>query len=203
MIKKSPPLSGNERASDEELIVKIRQQDHEALATLLHRYIPLVSAKAQRSRINGMEEDDIYQEAMIGLISAIKNYREDRESSFKTFASLCVNRRIATAAQAQMSLKHKPFQNYVSIDEGDASVEAELTGVDPSAQDPAHIVIEREFIREKKQQIEDLLSVFEREALMLYIGGFTYAEISRQLKSTPKAVDNALQRVRRKLRSAK
>ena len=202
MMEKSSLLQGGE-PSDEELIEKIRKQDHDALSLLLNRYIPMITAKARESRIEGMDKDDIYQEAMIGFIGAVRNYQRERESSFKTFANLCVNRRIATAAQAQMSLKHKPFQNYVSIDEGDASVEAELTGVDPSAQDPAHIVIERESIREKKQQIEDLLSVFEREALMLYIGGFTYAEISRQLKSTPKAVDNALQRVRRKLRSAK
>ncbi len=200
MMEKSSLLQGGE-PSDEELIEKIRKQDHDALSLLLNRYIPMIAAKARESRIEGMDKDDIYQEAMIGFIGAVRNYQRERESSFKTFANLCVNRRIATAAQAQMSLKHKPFQNYVSIDDGDASVQSELTGASLEL-DPARILLERESMREKRKQIEDLLSVFEREALMLYIGGFTYAEISQRMKTTPKAVDNALQRVRRKLRSA-
>lgn len=201
MMEKGTSPKDEARFSDEALIQEIRHQNHDALAELMERYIPLSAQKAKNSRIDGMDEDDVFQEAMIGLIGAVRAYREDRESSFRTFANLCMNRRIASAAQIQHSLKHRPFQNYISIEQND-SVESELTGVFPQKQDPEHIIIERESMEEKKKQIEDLLSVFEREALMLYIGGFTYEEISQRLESTPKAIDNALQRVRRKLRSA-
>lgn len=202
MMGKSSSPQGQARLSDEQLIREIRNQNHGAMSALFDRYIPAASAKARSSWIDGMDEDDIFQEAMIGFIGAVRSYREDRESSFRTFANLCMNRRLASVVQSQQSLKQKPFQNYVSIDKDSGSVETELSFVHPQQLDPEHIVIEREAIEERKQQIENLLSVFEREALMLYIGGFTYEEISQRLESTPKAVDNALQRVRRKLRSA-
>ncbi|MBC8570184.1 sigma-70 family RNA polymerase sigma factor [Zongyangia hominis] len=200
MGKSASPL--DETHCDEWLIREIRNQNPNAMGVLFDRYIPVAKMKARGSRIAGMEEDDIFQEAMIGLIGAVRSYREDRESSFKTFANLCMNRRIASVAQSQQSLKQKPFQNYISIDKGDDAVETQWSLMNPQQLDPEHIVIEREAIEEKKKQFENLLSVFEREALMLYIGGFTYEEISQRLESTPKAVDNALQRVRRKLRSA-
>lgn len=169
--------------------------DRLATTELVARYLPLVRHKAAGYRLPGMEPDDIVQEGLMGLIKAIRLYSPER-SSFPTFASLCIATSMATAAKAALSQKSFPLRNYLPLPDDDAPT------VEHSRQDsPEQHLVEREQVAELYRRIDTALSLFEQQTLKLYLSGHSYTEISQLMCTTPKAVDNALQRVRRKLRS--
>lgn len=179
--------------SDEQLIALVRQKDDGAATELVTRYLPLVRKRASGYFLPGMEAEDIVQEGLLGLLKAIRLYQPGK-SEFAAFASLCISSSMADAARSALSGKSIPLRDYTSLSE-------EGTILLPAG-DPAQQVMAREQLAELERKIRTSLSVFEQQVLRLYLTGRSYAEISRLLLTTPKAVDNALQRVRRKLRSA-
>lgn len=179
--------------TDEALILSARKGDDEAVTELVTRYLPMIRRRASRYFLPGMEAEDVIQEGLIGLLKAIRLY-DGRQSAFPTFASLCVGSTMATAARAALSQKNQPLSDYSTLEELEgSSAERPMS--------PEEEVIIAEQLAELDGKIHTRLSGFEQKALTLYLSGHSYAEISQLLLTSPKAVDNALQRVRRKLRS--
>lgn len=171
--------------SDDILISMIRNGSTTAVTELVMRYIPLIRRKAASYRLPGMEPEDIVQEGLLGLIKAISRYQPGK-SSFSTFAWLCVSSSLATAAKSALSPKSLPLSNYAPL--------GELSTLDIQRQPSERT--------ELLGSIYSRLSPLEQQVLKLYLSGHSYTETAHRLSTTPKAVDNALQRVRRKLRAA-
>lgn len=190
-----------EDALDEQLAVQAKGGDSDALALLIQRYIPLVRLRAKTYCKGVLDEDDLFQEGMIALLKAIRNYRSDVPGSFKTFAFVCVNNKLISAVTAHMREKNTPMRGYLSLSEPETATDSFLL-VSPQENGPEQVLIRNEEAYALNRKIENLLSLFERQVLCLYLSSYSYDEMSRQLGSSTKAVDNALQRVRRKLRNA-
>ena len=183
--------------SDEQLVVRAKDGDDEALTALIQRYAPFVRMRAGAYGVKELDADDLYQEGMIALLTAVRNYCAGLNSSFRTFASVCINNKLNSALRAHMREKNAPMRGYLSLSEPEVPEEA-LTA---HTLDPEQLVIQSEETDARNRRIETLLSLFERQVLKLYLSSYSYEEMSKQLGSSTKAVDNALQRVRRKLRS--
>ena len=192
-------ISASFAVADETLAQRAKNGDDEALADLIERYTPLVCMRARAYARGVMDVDDVYQEGMIALLKAVRNYREDTAGSFRTFAAVCVNNKMLSAVTAHMRDKNAPMRSYLSLS-GREIPEDLLAAVSPET-DPEKLVIASEESAARNRRIENLLSPFERQVLRLYLSSYSYEERSRQLGSSTKAVDNALQRVRRKLRN--
>ena len=192
-------ISASFAVADETLAQRAKNGDDEALADLIERYTPLVCMRARAYARGVMDVDDVYQEGMIALLKAVRNYREDTAGSFRTFAAVCVNNKMLSAVTAHMRDKNAPMRSYLSLS-GREILEDLLAAVSPET-DPEKLVIASEESAARNRRIENLLSPFERQVLRLYLSSYSYEEMSRQLGSSTKAVDNALQRVRRKLRN--
>ena len=192
-------ISASFAVADETLAQRAKNGDDEALADLIERYTPLVCMRARAYARGVMDVDDVYQEGMIALLKAVRNYREDTAGSFRTFAAVCVNNKMLSAVTAHMRDKNAPMRSYLSLS-GREIPEDLLAAVSPET-DPEKLVIASEESAARNRRIENLLSPFERQVLRLYLSSYSYEELSRQLGSSTKAVDNALQRVRRKLRN--
>lgn len=177
---------------DEELILQIKNGSDTAVTELVLRYLPLIRHKAAGYSLPGMERDDLVQEGLLGLLKAISLYDGSR-SSFATFASLCVSSSMATAAKSALSQKNLPLFNYVPLSDGELPA---------SGDNPAEQLASREQVNELLHRISTSLSSFEQQVLRLYLTGHPYQAIADLLSTSPKAVDNALQRIRRKLRTA-
>lgn len=189
--------------TDEELVRFTRQGDSEALDFLITKYKPLVRIKAKSYFLIGADKEDIIQEGMIGLFKAVRDFSGVHQASFKAFAELCITRQIITAIKTATRQKHIPLNSYVSLDkpvgdEDQASTLMDLLQTDAS-EDPANFVVHREQFLDMESRINELLSPFEQKVLALYIDGCSYQEISEQLKRHMKSIDNALQRIKRKL----
>ena len=182
--------------TDEELVKLARAGDDSAVAAVISRMLPAAKAKARSLAGGSVEPDDLAQEGMFGLISAIHRYDESAGASFKTFAGVCMERKILSAVKAAARQKHMPLANYVNIDS-----DTEFSSVVSPVMNPEDMVIAREAASRAAALIEQSLSGFERQAIRLYLSGISYEGIARKLGCTPKSVDNALQRVRRKLKS--
>ena len=191
-------------ASDEQLVALAREGDDEALGALLDRYRGFARSKARSYFLVGADREDVVQEGMIGLYKAIRDYNPDRQSTFRGFAELCVSRQIITAIKTATRQKHGPLNNYVSFhrpvladDEGERC----LADVLPSIQisDPAELVVSAERIRALQEHFDEALSDLEAEVLALYVDGKSYQEIAERLQRHVKSIDNALQRIKRKL----
>ena len=183
--------------SDEQLVVRAKDGDDEALTALIQRYAPFVRMRAGGYGVKELDADDLYQEGMIALLTAVRNYCAGLNSSFRTFASVCINNKLNSALRAHMREKNAPMRGYLSLSEPEVPEEA-LTA---HTLDPEQLVIQSEETDARNRRIETLLSLFERQVLKLYLSSYSYEEMSKQLGSSTKAVDNALQRVRRKLRT--
>jgi len=181
---------------DRELIFRLRDGEENALAVLVSRYMRVVHAKAKSYSIQGYETDDIVQEGLIGFLQAVEKYDADFDCSFYTYASTCIDNRIRKAMQYANTNKFKCIDRSISID--DLPVEEKLND---SSATPEEIVIAKEKWNAVKIGVDTLLSDLERDVLFLYLDGDDYKQISLQLGISPKAVDNALQRVRRKLKN--
>lgn len=187
---------------DEEIIRTIHQGDSGALDFIINRYKDFVRMKARTYFLIGADKEDIIQEGMIGLFKAIRDFDEDKLSSFKAFAEVCITRQIITAIKTATRQKHIPLNSYVSLDKPMYDEESERTLLDviagSTAIDPQELLVDREKLIDAELKLSELLSEFEKDVLHLYIGGCTYQEISSELKRHEKSIDNALQRVKRK-----
>jgi RNA polymerase sporulation-specific sigma factor len=195
--------SADER-TDDELVRASREGDDEALTVLLTKYRAFARVKARSYFLVGADREDIVQEGMIGLYKAIRDFNPDMQSSFRAFAELCVTRQIITAIKTATRQKHGPLNNYVSFHRpvgGDDDGERVLGDVIPTVaiSDPADLVISAERIRALQQHFDAVLSDLETEVLRLYVEGKCYQEIAERLKRHVKSIDNALQRIKKKL----
>ncbi len=188
---------------DEELIELIQEGESEALDYLIKKYRNFVRAKARAYFLIGADREDIVQEGMIGLYKAIRDFKEDKLASFKAFAELCITRQIITAIKTATRQKHIPLNSYVSLDKPIYDEESDRTLMDvisgAKILDPEELLINREKINNIESKVMELLSDLERKVLALYLDGRSYQEISDELDRHVKSIDNALQRVKRKL----
>lgn len=198
----APHLCG--RAADDQLLRRSRHGDESATNRLLERYKNFVRVKARSYFLVGADRDDLIQEGMIGLYKAMRDYREDRQASFRAFAELCVTRQIITAIKTATRQKHTPLNNAVSLsrpvfveDEDDRTLMDTLPGA--ALSDPVELVIGVEEMLSLKDGVRSALSQLEAQVLKLYIDGKSYQEIALGLNRHIKSVDNALQRVKRKV----
>ena len=189
---------------DEEIISLIRNGDKHALEYLLEKYKDLVNFKVARFFIVGAEKEDVFQEGMIGLYKAIKDFDSEKQNSFKTFAGLCVERQLITAIKSSNRQKHMPLNLSMSLNshasEEDDENENELISIlyNKSAEDPLETITKKEYYREIEQIMDKNLSDFEKKVLHRYINGESYVSIAEKLDSNVKSVDNAIQRIRKK-----
>ena len=188
--------------SDEALIARIRQGDRTAEGLLYDRYKQLVRSRAHSYFLIGADHEDLVQEGMIGLYKAVCEYDESKAASFKSFAELCITRQILSAIKQATRKKHGPLNNYVSLNRSETS-DGDLTLLDTvrslSVADPEDVVIGRENFDQLVQHLNNVLSPMEQRVLNLYLCGYSYPQIAAKLEKPAKSVDNAMQRVKRKL----
>jgi len=192
-----------EEQTDEELVEAVRQGDTDALEYLIQKYKNFVRAKARSYFLIGADREDIVQEGMIGLYKSIRDFRGDKLSSFKAFAELCITRQIITAIKTATRQKHIPLNSYVSLDKPIYDEDSDRTLLDVictvRVADPEELIINQEEFDDIEDKMSELLSDLERKVLMLYLDGRSYQEIAVDLARHVKSIDNALQRVKRKL----
>ncbi len=188
---------------DNELVLLVRSGDTQALEFLIQKYKSFVRAKAKTYFLVGADHEDISQEGMIGLYKAIRDFQADKLSSFRAFAELCITRQIITAIKTATRQKHMPLNSYISLDKPIYDEDSERTLIDvleaTIAMDPQELLVNRERYGDMERKLAELLSDLERKVLLLYLEGKTYQEISSELSRHAKSIDNALQRVKRKL----
>ncbi|MDQ0255988.1 RNA polymerase sporulation-specific sigma factor [Evansella vedderi] len=188
---------------DESLVEYVREGDSSALEYLINKYKNFVRAKARSYFLIGADHEDIVQEGMIGLYKAIRDFKGDKLSSFKAFAELCITRQIITAIKTATRQKHIPLNSYVSLDKPIYDEESDRTLLDvivaSKVSDPEELLINQEEFDDIEVKMGEILSDLERKVLMLYLDGRSYQEISADLNRHVKSIDNALQRVKRKL----
>ena len=192
-----------EEMTDEQIVQLAQAGEEPALEYLLNKYKNFVRAKARSYFLIGADHEDIVQEGMIGLFKAIRDYREDRLSSFRAFAELCITRQIITAIKTATRQKHIPLNSYVSLNKPIYDEESDRTLLDVITEgylaNPEDVLINREDMSLIEVRIAQSLSPLERQVLAKYLQGKSYQEISRDMKRQIKSIDNALQRVKRKL----
>lgn len=188
---------------DEQVIEKVHVGDSDALDYLITKYRNFVRAKARSYFLIGADREDIVQEGMIGLYKSIRDFREDKLTSFKAFAELCITRQIITAIKTATRQKHIPLNSYVSLDKPIFDEESDRTLLDvisgAKTLNPEEMIINQEEFDDIEMKMGELLSDLERKVIVLYLDGRSYQEISDDLNRHVKSIDNALQRVKRKL----
>lgn len=193
------------QVTDEELIDRLRDGDTRITDYIMDKYKNLVRSKAGTMYILGADREDLIQEGMIGLFKAIRDYDSGRDASFYTFADLCISRQMYSAVQAAGRMKHIPLNTYISLyGEGTGGGEDEegevLSALADRGLGPEEQFIDRESVERLEQQIERELSGFEKQVFELYITGMGYSQIARLLGRDEKSTDNALQRLKGKIR---
>ncbi|MDQ6601042.1 RNA polymerase sporulation sigma factor SigH [Bacillus salipaludis] len=193
----------NNELEDEILIDNIHNGDSESLERLIFKYKNFVRSRSSKYFLIGGDREDIVQEGMIGLYKAIRDYQKGKMSSFLSFAEMCIKRQMITAVKQATRQKHKPLNSYVSLDKPVYKEDGSVTFMDlipgTSNSDPMSLVLNKEKDCEFKLQLTKLLSELERKVLSLYLDGQSYVEMSEELNTQVKSVDNALQRVKRKI----
>lgn len=188
---------------DEEVVIEAKVGNNRAQEYLISKYENFVKAKAKSYFLIGADKEDIYQEGMIGLYKAIRDFNPEKLTSFKAFAEVCVTRQIITAIKTATRQKHIPLNTYISLNKPIYEEESErtlldvLTGIKIS--DPEELMISKEQMDYIEEKIEKVLSELELEVLTSYLDGKSYQEIACDLDRQSKSIDNALQRVKRKL----
>ena len=190
--------------ADLQLVVRARNGDSAAMDALIRRYTGFVRLKASSYFLAGGESDDLNQEGLIGLYKAVRDFRADKETSFRSFAELCITRQIITAIKTATRFKHAPLNTYVSFsqtpagqDDGECTLGDALPG--PGVDDPAVCVISTQELQSLVFCLGTGLSPLESDALRLYLEGNSYEELAEELGCDTKTIDNALQRVKRKV----
>lgn len=189
---------------DDETLVRLSQEgDSKAQDILIRRYKNLVKGKSRAYFLMGADKEDIVQEGMIGLFKAIRDYRPDKVASFKSFAEMCVKRQIITAIKTAARQKHMPLNSYVSLNKPVFDEESDRTMYDLMTNsrefDPEHLIIRKEELKSLEDKMGEVLSDLEWDVLNAYLDGKTYSEIALKMNKQVKSVDNALQRVKKKL----
>ena len=188
---------------DEEIVAMAKEGNDRALEYLLCKYQNFVKSKAKSYFLIGADKEDIYQEGMIGLFKAIRDFKDNKLASFRVFAELCITRQIITAVKTATRQKHIPLNTYISLnkpiydEESDRTLLDIISGIKVS--DPEELIIDREEMENIESKIEEVLSSLEMEVLNSYLDGKSYQEIASDLDRQAKSIDNALQRVKRKL----
>lgn len=199
--------------TDEELIDRLRDGDAHITDYIMNKYKNLVRKKAKSMYILGADNDDLIQEGMIGLFKAVRDYDAGRDASFYTFADLCISRQMYNAVQASRREKHAPLNTYISLYADMTEAEGEQNGNGSGMKllntiasavetNPEQLMIDRENVADIEAMIEKELSSFEKQVLDLYLTGMSYSQIARVLSRDEKSTDNALQRLKSKLRKA-
>jgi RNA polymerase sporulation-specific sigma factor len=199
------PQKAQRELEDLQLVVRARNGDDVALDHLLRRYTGFVRLKASSYFLAGGDSEDLVQEGLIGLYKAVRDFRVEKETSFRSFAELCVTRQIITAIKTATRFKHQPLNGYVSFShspagqdsDGDCTLGDALPG--PSVNDPSVCVISTEELQSLVFCLGSGLSRLESDALRLYLEGSSYEEMAEELGCDTKTIDNALQRVKRKI----
>ena len=191
------------KISDEEICQKIKAGNHDGMDYLLNKYKEMVRKKARSFYLIGGEKDDLIQEGMIGLYKAIRDFNYEKSSTFKGFAELCVTRQIITAIKTATRQKHIPLNTYISLNKPVSEDDSERTLLDILStikiSDPEELIIGKEEKARIENAIAKVLSDLEMEVLQSYLDGKSYQEIACDLDRQAKSIDNALQRVKRKL----
>lgn len=191
------------KLSDGELVYLANQGDDAAMEILMENYKNVVRAKTRAYFLVGADRDDVIQEGMLGLFKAIRDYRPDKNSSFHSFAELCITRQIITAIKTATRLKHSPLNSYVSLSKPMYEEENERMLIEivnnRENLDPEEILISREELLVKNTKMRESLSSFENAVFTLFSEGVTYQEIAIKLGKSPKSIDNALQRIKKKI----
>ncbi len=195
---------GNKYASmtDEEIVKKIKEGDSYAQNYLLEKYSDLVNMKSNKFFLIGADDDDMYQEGMIGLYKAIKSFDLEKQNSFKTFANLCIERQLITAIKTSNRQKHIPLNSSFSLnlsayDENDDTSVLEVLDT-KMVEDPLDTITKKEYYEFIENRIDENLSSFEKQVLNRYIQGESYVDIANKLDTPVKSIDNAIQRIRKK-----
>jgi len=195
------------QASDEELILMYRDGEEEAAGFLMNKYKNLVRKKAGSMYILGGDREDLIQEGMIGLYKAVRDYDMGRDVNFYTFADLCVSRQMYTAVQASNRQKHLPLNTYISIygqsmssEEGDKEYDIMNTLISQTDSNPEEMMIAQENMEQMEQSILKELSELEKQVFELHLTGMNYTEIAKVLGRDAKSTDNALQRMKGKIK---
>ena len=191
-----------ETLKDEELIDRLRDGETQITDYIMDKYKHLVRKKAKSMYILGADNDDLIQEGMIGLFKAIRDYRMEKDVSFYHFADLCITRQIYHAVEASQRKKHQPLNTYISLNaqmgqESEDTLQDLLESVENP--NPEQLLIDQENANDIQEKLYKNLSKFERQVLLLYLQGSNYRQIAKQLHKEPKAIDNALQRIRGKI----
>ena len=192
--------------TDETLVNEaLYKQNNVALDCLIGRYKDIVSMKANKFFMVGSEKDDMLQEGYIGLYKAIKSFDAEKQNSFKTFATICIERQLITAVKNSNRQKHIPLNSSVSLNatafeegESDDTTVMEILDAHKTSEDPLDIITKKEYFSSVEKNIDDSLSNFERKVLELYKNGYSYANIAEKLGTKVKSVDTAIQRIKKK-----
>lgn len=192
-----------EKRTDEELIQLLRDGDQQAEWELYDRYKPLVRARARTFFLVGGDHEDLVQEGMLGCYKAVCEYDPTKNASFRSFAELCITRQILSAIKIATRKKHQPLNTYISLNRPAFEPDEDKTLMDMVANmdtmDPEAMLISQENFQAMTQDINERLSKLEKQALELYLRGFSYQQIGETLGKPPKSIDNAIQRVKKKL----
>jgi RNA polymerase sporulation-specific sigma factor len=203
LLQKENELANLEMMRDEEIVEIAKKDNSLALEYLIYKYKNYVKCRARSYYLIGADKEDIIQEGMIGLYKAIRDYDKDKLASFRAFAEICITRQIITAIKTATRQKHIPLNSYISLnkplydDESDRTLLDIVSGV--GICDPEELMIGRENLSLMEMKIAEVLSELELEVLMSYVDGMSYQEIAKELDRHVKCIDNALQRVKRKL----
>lgn len=193
----------NNQLADEQLLLKIKSGDGVALDQLINKYKNFVRAKAKTYFLVGADREDIVQEGMIGLFKAIRDFKDDKLVSFKSFAEICVTRQIITAIKTATRQKHMPLNTYVSLNKPVFEEDGERTLIETinhdTVSDPEMLFISKEELNRIEGKINEILSPLELEVLHFYLQGKSYQQIAEILNKEVKSIDNALQRVKKKI----
>ena len=183
---------------DEDLALLAQTGCEDASGLLITRCADMIQKQTLRLRSDWIDAEDLAQEGFLGLLSAIRTYRREGGASFRTYASVCIRHRMASALKRFCDTRHIPPSAYLELDSMDGQEEA-VPSVSDGQADPAQTVIQREETERLRSRLREILTDLEYEVLMLYLGAYTYGEIAQRLQLSAKTVDNALQRIRRKL----
>lgn len=192
------------QCNDDELIDRLRRGETAIMDYICDKYKNLVRSKTKSMFILGADSEDLIQEGMIGLFKAVRDYDMGRDASFSTFAELCINRQMYTAVQASRRQKHVPLNTYIPL-YGEGSGDREGVNLaeflaDRSERNPEAMFLDKERVADLEKMIEEELSEFEKQVLDLYLTGMSYSQIARVLGRDEKSTDNALQRLKSKIR---
>ena len=191
--------------TDEVLVNEALNKNNVALDCLINRYKDIVNMKANKFFMVGSEKDDMLQEGYIGLYKAIKSFDVEKQNSFKTFATICIERQLITAVKNSNRQKHIPLNSSVSLNatayeegESDDTTVIEILDANKTSEDPLDIITQKEYFNSVEKNIDNSLSNFEKKVLKLYKNGYSYASIAEKLETKIKSVDTAIQRIRKK-----